>query len=103
SILFTEVPLLERFARVREAGFDTVELWWPRGEDLAAVQAAIADAGVDVALLNFDAGDMPAGARGRTTAPALQEASRASVPFALELARAVGCKKLNALAGHELA
>ena len=102
SILFTEVPLLERFARARDAGFDTVELWWPRGEDVAAVQAAIADAGVDVALLNFDAGDMPAGDRGLLSDPALQEAFRANVPVALELARAVGCKKLNALAGHEL-
>ena len=102
SILFTEVPLLERFARVRDAGFDTVELWWPRGEDIAAVQAAIADAGVDVALLNFDAGDMPAGDRGLISDPALQDAFRANVPVALELADAVGCKKLNALAGHEL-
>ena len=37
SILFTEVPLLERFASARDAGFDAVELWWPRGEELAAV------------------------------------------------------------------
>jgi len=103
SILFTEFPLLERFARARAAGFDTVELWWPRGEDLAAVQAAIADAGVAVALLNFDAGDMPAGDRGLLSDPALQDAFRDNVPVALELAAAVGCTKLNALAGHELA
>ena len=102
SILFTEVPLLERFARAREAGFEVVELWWPRGEDLAAVEAAIADAGVEVALLNFDAGDMPAGDRGLISDPALQDAFRANVPVALELATAIGCTKLNALAGHEL-
>jgi hydroxypyruvate isomerase len=102
SILFTEFPLLERFSRARDAGFDTVELWWPRGEDLAAVRDAIADAGVGVALLNFDAGDMPAGDRGLLSDPALQEDFRANVPVALELAAAVGCKKLNALAGHEL-
>ena len=103
SILFTEVPLLERFASARKAGFEVVELWWPRGEDLAAVEAAIADAGVDVALMNFDAGDMPAGDRGLISDPALQDAFRANVPVALELAAAVGCTKLNALAGHELA
>jgi hydroxypyruvate isomerase len=102
SILFTEVPLLERFARAREAGFDVVELWWPRGEDVAAVEAAIADAGVEVALMNFDAGDMPAGDRGLISDPALQDAFRANVPVALELAAAIGCTKLNALAGHEL-
>jgi hydroxypyruvate isomerase len=102
SILFTEVPLLERFARARDAGFDAVELWWPRGEDLSAVRAAIEDAGVDVVVLNFDAGDMPAGDRGLISDPDRQEAFRANVPVALELAQAVGCTKLNALAGHEL-
>ena len=56
-----------------------------------------------MALLNFDAGDMPAGDRGLVSDPALQDAFRANVPVALELADAVGCKKLNALAGHELA
>lgn len=41
SILFTEVPFLERFARARDAGFTAVEFWWPRGEDLSATRAAI--------------------------------------------------------------
>jgi 2-hydroxy-3-oxopropionate reductase len=102
SILFTEVPLLERFARARDAGFDAVELWWPRGEDLDELRAAIADAGVDVVLLNFDAGDMPAGDRGLISDPAMQQAFCDNVPVALELADAVGCRMLNALAGHEL-
>jgi hydroxypyruvate isomerase len=102
SILFTEVPLLERFARARDAGFDAVELWWPRGEDLGEVRAAIEDAGVDVVVLNFDAGDMPAGDRGLISDPARRDEFRANVPVALELAEAVGCTKLNALAGHEL-
>ena len=29
SMLFTEVPLLERPAAAKAAGFDTVEFWWP--------------------------------------------------------------------------
>jgi hydroxypyruvate isomerase len=102
SILFTEVPLLERFARAREAGFDAVEMWWPSDEDPAAVQAAIEDAGAEVVVLNFDAGDMPAGDRGLISDPHRREEFRANVPVALELAAAVGCTKLNALAGHEL-
>jgi hydroxypyruvate isomerase len=103
SILFAERPFLERFAAAHAAGFDTVELWWPRGEDLTAVESAIATAEVDVAVMNFDAGDMPAGDRGLISDPARREAFRANVPVALELAAAVGCTKLNALAGHELA
>jgi hydroxypyruvate isomerase len=102
SILFTEHPLLDRFAAAREAGFDAVELWWPRGEDPGEVRAAIEDAGVDVIGLNFDAGDMPAGERGLISDPARRDEFRANVPVALELAAAVGCKSLNALAGHRL-
>jgi hydroxypyruvate isomerase len=102
SILFTELPLLDRFAAARAAGFDAVELWWPRGEDPAAVRAAVEDAGVEVAVLNFDAGDMAAGDRGLISDPATQQDFCANVPVALELAAAVGCTKLNALAGHEL-
>ena len=76
SLLFTEVPFLERFAAARSAGFDAVEMWWPRGENLDAVEAAVADAGVEVVLLNFDAGDMPAGDRGLFSEPV--RASRSS-------------------------
>jgi hydroxypyruvate isomerase len=69
SILFKEVPLLERFGRAREAGFRAVEFWWPAGEDLGEVEAAIKEAGLEVALFNFDAGDMPGGDRGLLSDP----------------------------------
>ncbi len=100
SILFTEVPFLERFARARDAGFDSVEFWWPRGEDPAAVAAAVKDADLDVVGINFDAGDMPGGDRGLISDPERQEEFRANVPVALELAHQVDAKALNALAGH---
>lgn len=102
SLLFTDVPLPQRFARARGAGFDTVELWWPSGHDLAEIRSAAADADVDVALLNFDAGDMPSGDRGLISDPRRREEFRASVPVALELASALGCRTLNALAGLRL-
>lgn len=102
SLLFAEAPLLERFGRARSAGFDTVELWWPTGHDVDDVVSAVVDADVDVALLNFDAGDMPAGDRGLISDPARQEAFRANVPAALSLAAAVGATRLNALAGHRI-
>jgi hydroxypyruvate isomerase len=38
-----------------------VEFWWPLGEDLGEVEAAIKEADLTVALFNFYAGDMPAG------------------------------------------
>jgi hydroxypyruvate isomerase len=102
SLLFSEVPFIERFAAARAAGFDAVEFWWPTGEDLRAVRSAIADADVDVVLFNFDAGDMRAGDRGLLSDPAREAEFQANVPVALELAAAVGCRRLNALVGHAL-
>ena len=101
SILFKEVPFLERFGRAAEAGFGTVEFWWPSGEDLGEVERAIKDAGLEVAVLNFDAGNMPAGDRGLVSDPERGEQFRENVPTALELAWSLGCRRLNVLVGHE--
>jgi hydroxypyruvate isomerase len=103
SILFKEVPFLERFRRAADAGFSAVEFWWPLGEDLGDVEAAINDAGLHVALFNFYAGDMPAGDRGLLSDPGRQEGFRENVPVALELAQRLGCVRLNALVGQEIA
>ena len=103
SILFKEAPFLERFGRAKRAGFSAVEFWWPSDEDLGEVEAAIGDAGLSVALFNFDAGDMPAGDRGLLSDPERQERFRENVPVALELARSMDCRRMNVLVGHALA
>jgi len=100
SILLREHPFLERFDHAARLGFGAVEFWWPPGEDPAAVARRIREAELEVALFNLDAGDMPAGDRGLLNDPARVEQLRASVPVALELAERVGCRRVNALAGH---
>jgi hydroxypyruvate isomerase len=101
-MLFKEVDFVERFSRAADAGFAGVEFWWPSGEDLDKVEAAIKDAGLEVALFNFDAGDMPNGDRGLVSDPDRKQQFRDNVPVALELAGSVGCPRLNALVGLEL-
>ena len=102
SILFKEVPFLDRFGRTSEAGFSAVEFWWPSDEKPGEVERAVKDAGLEVALFNFDAGDMPDGDRGLVSDPERQEQFRENVPVALDLARSLGCRRLNALVGHEI-
>ncbi len=78
SILFKEVPFLQRFDRVSEAGFGAVKFWWPGGEveELDEVVDAVKAAGVSVALMNFSAGDMPAGTGGSRRAGARRSSAR---------------------------
>jgi hydroxypyruvate isomerase len=102
SMLFGEVPFIERFGRAAEAGFSAVEFWWPSDEDLGAVERAIKDAGLAVALINFDAGDMLNGDRGLAGDPGREAQFRENVPIALGLAQSLGCPRLNALVGHEI-
>lgn len=69
SLLFTELPLLERPVAARAAGFEAVEFWWPFSQavpcdaDVDGFIRAIKDAGVALIGLNFFAGDMPSGDR----------------------------------------
>jgi hydroxypyruvate isomerase len=98
SILFKEAPFLERFGRAAAAGLSAVEFWWPP-EPLDEVEAAIREAGLEVALFNFYAGDMPAGDRGLPSDPDRQHEFRENVPVALELAQRLGVRRLNALVG----
>ncbi len=99
SLLFAEAPFLERPALAARAGLSAIELWWPPADALDGLEDAVRDAGVEVALLNFDAGDMAAGDRGLLSDPARLDAFRANVPVALELASRLGCRRLNALVG----
>ena len=102
SFLFKDAPFIERFRRARAAGVRGVEFMWPGAQELAAVERAVAEAGVEVALFNFDAGDIAAGDRGLLSDPARHERFRENVPIALELAARIGCTRLNALVGVRL-
>lgn len=102
SMLFTEVPFVERFQRAAEAGFDAVEFLWPAGVDLDALVGAKETAGIDVALFNMDAGDLSAGERGFLSHPNRQDWWRDAFQQALELARRLDCRRLHTMAGNEL-
>lgn len=102
SLLFADLPFLDRFAAAAEAGFEAVEFWWPPADALERIPDAVSAAGVSVVLFNFDAGDMPAGDRGLLSDPGRVGEFRANVPLALELARELSCPRINALVGVEV-
>ncbi|RCG25660.1 hydroxypyruvate isomerase [Streptomyces diacarni] len=110
SILFTELPLLERPAAAAAAGFDKIELWWPWVEapvperaQLDALRSAIEDAGVQLTGLNFYAGQLPGPDRGALSLPGQEsERFRANLKVAADFARSLGCKAFNALYGNRV-
>jgi hydroxypyruvate isomerase len=108
SILFTELPPLERPAAAKEAGFDAVEFWWPfpvavpSDADVDAFVRAVRDAGVQLVGLNFFAGDMPAGDRGLVSWPARSQEFRDNVDVTVGIGEQLGCRAFNALYGNRV-
>lgn len=108
SILFTELPLLERPAAAKAAGFDAVECWWPFPQatpsdaQADAFVDAIQDAGVRLAGLNFFAGDMPDGDRGLVSWPGRESEFLDNVQATVGIGQRLGCRSFNALYGNRL-
>ncbi|MFI9201982.1 TIM barrel protein [Streptomyces sp. NPDC053048] len=110
SILFTELPLLERPAAAAAAGFTEVELWWPwphtptpPEDELAALRGALERAGTRLVALNLYAGRLPGPDRGALSVPGEEsERFRANVAVAADFARSLGCRALNALYGNRV-
>ncbi|GAB4098259.1 hydroxypyruvate isomerase family protein [Sinomonas halotolerans] len=108
SLLLTELPLLERPAAAKAAGFDAVEFWWPFAEavpadkDVDAFIAALQDADVQLSGLNFFAGDMPAGDRGLVSWIGREREFLDNVDVVVGIAERTGTKAFNALYGNRL-
>ena len=106
SILFTELPLLERPAAAKQAGFDAVEFWWPwavarpSDAEIDRFVAAITDAGVQLVGLNFFAGDMAGGDRGLVSWPARSAEFRYNIDVTVGIGKRLGCRAFNALYGN---
>jgi hydroxypyruvate isomerase len=101
SMLFTEVAAGRRPEAARAAGFSVVETWWP-SEDLDAWTTAVRRAGVGVALINAEAGDVLAGERGFLNVAALRDRELGRVREAVRVAARLGAPRVNVLVGRSL-
>lgn len=108
SILFTELPLLQRPAAAKAAGFDAVEFWWPfdravpQDADVDRFVRAVSEAGVSLVGLNFFAGDMPAGDRGLVSWPARCAEFLDNIAVVSSIGEQLGCRAFNALYGNRV-
>jgi len=110
SILFTELPLLERPVAAKAAGFDAIELWWPWPDqpvpsdaEVDSLVAAVRDAGVRLVGLNFAAGDLAGPDCGLVSLPDHVKEFRENVDVAVAIGERLGCPAFNALYGNRVA
>ena len=99
SMLFTELPFLDRFEAAAKAGFKAVEFLFPYAWTAEEIKQRLDDHGLTLVLHNLPAGDWDAGERGIACHPDRVEEFRAGVVKAIAYAKVLGVGQLNCLAG----
>jgi hydroxypyruvate isomerase len=99
TLLFTDVPFIERPAAAAAAGFAAVECQLPYSVAAKDLRAELDRHHVEMVLHNLPAGDWGAGERGIACLPDRVDEFKAGVAQALEYANTLGCRQINCLAG----
>lgn len=102
SMLFTELPFMQRFAAARAAGFEAVECQFPYAHGTSELAQALRANGLHQVLLNLPAGNWEAGERGIACHPDRVAEFREGVEQAIRYATALACPQVNCLAGITL-
>jgi hydroxypyruvate isomerase len=102
TMLFSDIPFLERFAAARLAGFTAVECLFPYDYPAEQIKEQLSTNGLQQVLFNLPCGDWGAGERGLAASPDRVAEFRAGVSQAIAYAQALGVPRLNCLAGKRV-
>ncbi|KAA8731635.1 TIM barrel protein [Acinetobacter qingfengensis] len=101
SLIFTEVPLIERFALAKQQGFQAVEIQFPYELPATAIQQQLDEHDLDLVLINVPTGDLMQGGNGLAGIPGLEIEFAKAVKQAMEYALALQVPTVNILAGKQ--
>lgn len=99
SLMFTEIPFMERFAAAAAQGFEAVEFQFPYDFDAGAIRAELDRLNLALSVFNSPPGNWVSGERGLAALPGQEAFFRASIDQALDYARAFGATHLHVMAG----
>jgi hydroxypyruvate isomerase len=99
TMLFNELPFLDRFAAAKAAGFTGVEHLFPYDFEVGVLAELLQQYGLTQVLHNLPAGNWGAGERGIAILPDRVAEFRDGVVRAIDYAKALDCRQLNCLVG----
>ena len=99
TMLFTELPFLDRFDAAAKAGFKAVEFLFPYPYAIADLKSRLDANGLQLVLHNLPAGNWDGGERGIACLPDRVAEFRDGVGRAIEYGSALGVPQINCLAG----
>ena len=101
SMLFTEYPLIERFAVAKRHGFSAVEIQFPYDLDVLELKHQLDLHQLKLVLINLPAGDLMSGGNGLTGVPGCEYAFRQALFEGLHYAHVLDVPTVNILAGRQ--
>lgn len=101
SMIFTEVPLIERFALAQAAGFKHVEIQFPYELSIEQIHTQLKLHHLSLCLINVPAGDLMSGGNGLAGVPGKELEFHHALQLAMRYARALNVPSVNILAGRQ--
>lgn len=99
SMLFSELPFLDRIDAAAAAGFDGVEWMFSYEVPAEQVRDRLDRNGLTSVLINMPAGDWSAGERGLAGLPGRREEFEAGMALARDYALVLDCQRIHVMAG----
>ncbi|MBZ8117616.1 TIM barrel protein [Roseovarius sp. LXJ103] len=99
SMLFQELPLLERFAAAAHAGFEAVEVLFPYDDPTPLIQRALISSGLPLALINTPPPNWTGGNRGFAAVPGSEDRFRHDFKRTLRYADVLRPRFIHIMAG----
>ncbi|KGH18213.1 2-oxo-tetronate isomerase [Comamonas thiooxydans] len=99
TMMFNEVPFMERFAAAAQAGFRAVEFLFPYDHPAEDIAQQLKANQLENVLFNMPPGDWNAGERGIASLPGREAEFREGVAKAISYAKALGTPCLHMMAG----
>lgn len=99
SMMFNELPFLDRFEAAAKAGFEGVEFLFPYEHPSEDIRTRLNANGLTLALFNAPPGNWAAGERGTASLPGREGEFRAGIKKALEYAADLGNTLVHVMAG----
>lgn len=100
TMLFTELPMLDRFGAAADAGFEGVEILFPYDLPARDLSRAALAAGLDFVLMNTPPPNWTGGPRGFAAEPGREDRFRSDFDRALRFAEALRARHIHVMAGY---
>lgn len=100
SLLFTELPLIDRFAAAKQHGFSAVEIQFPYELSPETLLKVLQNNGLHLVLFNVSADDLMQGGEGLACVSEKRAQFRVALEQAADYARVLQPEAINILAGR---